>query len=231
MSGKGEFDETFVFLEAGSDAVVDRVAVDHAGGRTLLVWAPSASAAAQVAAELAEGGVRLIELYRGFDLTSATRVIEAVGGRAPVGVAGYGFGASPERGQTISRSATIYANPEADPAVDRVVKEHRGGGRTTVVAAPDASSAAKVAVELVEDGAELVEICGGTPLTTAEHVRAALKGRVPVSLVSWPFESIDGVAAYKAAFEASVAYRPVSQARGRGGVASARRRVSRAAVA
>ena len=60
-----------------------------------------------------------------------------------------------------------------------------------------------MAVELVEQGAELVEICGGTSLTTAAEVAAALDNRVPVSLVSWPFEAIEGAAAYKAAFEAA----------------------------
>lgn len=197
------FSETFIFLEPDSDPDVDRAVVDNGGDRSLFVWAPDAAAAARVAAELADGGVRLIELYRGFDLASAARVIEAVGGRAPVGVAG-AFDPVQASGGPIRRSATIYEHPEADPATNRVVREHRTGGWTTVVGAPDAA-VVQVAVELVDGGAELIEICGGAPLTTAARVREAVGGRVPVTLVSWPFESIDGAAAYKAAFEASTA--------------------------
>lgn len=56
-----------------------------------------------------------------------------------------------------------------------------------------------------KQGAESIEICGGTSLTTAAAVAEAVGMTVPVSLVSWPFESLEGVAAYKAAFEESVA--------------------------
>lgn len=177
MSGNHGFDETFIFLRAEADPAADRVVIEHSGTRTLLVWVPDGPAAAKVAAELAGGGVRLIELYRGFDLTSAAQVIEAVAGRAPVGVAGFDFGGSPRPGTSVRRSATIYAHPEANPAVDRVVAEH-GDGWTTVVGASDADTE-RVAVELVDAGAELIEICGGTPLTTARHVRERIGGRVP----------------------------------------------------
>ncbi|SFB21177.1 hypothetical protein SAMN05216266_106151 [Amycolatopsis marina] len=197
----GGFAEAFIFLQAGSDPVKDRVVHEHSGDRTLLVWVPDGQAAARVSAELAEAGVRLIELYRGFGLDAAAQVMTAVAGRAPVGVAGFAFGSPPvpEPGHSV----TIYAAPDADPAVDRVVRTHADGGSTTVVGAPDGAAAAAVAVELVGQGADLVEICGGTPLTAAGEVAAALDHRVPVSLVSWPFESIDGAAAYKAAFEAT----------------------------
>ncbi|MEO3924008.1 DUF6506 family protein [Micromonosporaceae bacterium B7E4] len=197
------FAETFIFLEPGTDPAVDRVVLDNAGSRTLLVWTPDGPAAARVAAESAAGGVRLIELYRGFDLASAAQVIEAVDGRAPVGVAGaFGTGTAP-RGP-VKRSVAIYEHPLANAAADRVVQEHPSGGWTAVVGAPDAD-VPQVAAELVDSGAELVEICGGTPLTTAARVREAVGDRVPVRLVSWPFESVEGAAAFKAAFEARMA--------------------------
>ena len=198
----GEITETFLFLAAGADPAADRVVREHVGGTTLLVWVPDGAAAARVAAEQADAGVRLIELYRGFDLDSAARVIAAVGGRVPVGVAGYGFGSSPAA-RPIRDSVTIYHSPGADPAADRILRSH-AGARTTVVAAPDDSAATAVAVDLVDRGVDLVEVCGGMPLTAARQIQDAIGGRVPVSLVSWPFESIDGVAAYKAAFEQSV---------------------------
>lgn len=201
MADEREYDEAFIFLAPGSDPSVDRVAVASAGTASVFVWAPDAAAAARTADELAEGGVRLIELYRGFDLASAGQVIDAVGGRSPVGVAGL-VGPGRSVGLPIRRSATIYGRPDADPAGERVMREHGGGAWTVVVGAPD-SAYADLAAELVDRGAELVEICGGTPLTTAARVSAAVGKRVPVTLVAWPFESIDGVAAYKAAFEAA----------------------------
>ncbi|MGN9912599.1 DUF6506 family protein [Phytohabitans sp. LJ34] len=189
------YDEAFLFLHPAADPSADRVALEHSGGRTLLAWAPDVPAAARVAAELADQGVRLIELYRGFDLAGAAQVIEAVGGRAPVGLAG--------TGRPGGRSwATIYTDDNADPEGVHVVQEHRDGSRTTVVGAPEATIPA-VAAALVRSGVEVVEVCGGTPLTTAAQVAAAVGDAAPVGLVTWPFESIDGAVAFKAAFESS----------------------------
>ncbi|MEV6241372.1 DUF6506 family protein [Lentzea sp. NPDC051838] len=53
---------------------------------------------------------------------------------------------------------------------------------------------------LVDEGAELIEFCGGADLTTAAAVQRQLGGRVPVS---WPFESVHGASAFRAAYEAS----------------------------
>ncbi len=184
--------EAFLFLEPAADPAADRVQ----RGRTLFAWVPDAAAAARVADELAGAGVALIELYRGFDLADAAAVIRAVDGRVPVGVA-RGDGV-PGR---IRASVTIYADPDADPAVDRVVKDHGDGLRTTVVAAPDVESTVAVAAELAATGVDVVELCGGEPLTTAAAVARHLDGAVPVTLVTWPFESIEGAAAYKASFD------------------------------
>jgi hypothetical protein len=193
------FDEAFLFLHPEADPAVDRIAHEHTGSRTLFVWAPDATAAAEVARELVDQGVRLIELYRGFDLRQAALVVEAVGGRAPVGLAGYTLGAA----RPGARSwATIYTDDNAAPDGVHVVREHRDGSRTTVVGAPDATIPA-VAAALVRSGVEVVEVCGGTPLTTAARVAAEIGDAGTVGLVGWPFESIDGAAAFKAAYEAS----------------------------
>jgi len=197
--------EAFLFLRAGAPADgSEREELEHADARTALVWVPDAASAAAVADRLAADGIKLIELYRGFDLASASPVIDAVAGRAPVGVAGYGFAA--KQSGSPRRTVTIYADPASDPAgSQRLVRDHGDEDTTTVVSAPDAESAARVAAELVDGGAELIEICGGTSLTTAARVAAEVGDRVPVSLVSWPFDSIEGAAAYKAAFEESMA--------------------------
>lgn len=187
-----EYDEAFLFL-APEAKKVERKSLEHTAGTTALVWVPDAAAAAEVADELAAGGVRLIELYRGFDLASAAQVINAVDGRAPVGVASGDVSG-------VRHTVTIYEDEEVDPVSGRVVHHHADGGTTTVIGAKDADAEA-VARAAVDAGAELIQVCGGAPLTTAARVAAAVGDRVRVGLVSWPFESITQVAAYKAAYE------------------------------
>ncbi|GAB3738334.1 DUF6506 family protein [Microlunatus parietis] len=186
-----DYDEAFLFL-APEATEVQRKVLRHSGGVTALIWVPDGAAAAEVAAELAAAGTRLFELYRGFDLAAAAGVIEAVDGRAPVGV--------PLGAPQVRHSVTIFGDEGADPAKDRLVHHHADGGTTTVVGAPNGEVVA-VAQQAVEAGAELIQVCGGEPLTTAAKVAAAVGDRVPVTLTSWPFESITGAAAFKAAYE------------------------------
>jgi hypothetical protein len=82
--------------------------------------------------------------------------------------------------------AYIYGQPGADPAADRFVIE-RGGQRTTLVPVPDESGAAEVALGLIEEGVQLIELCGGFGLREAARV----------------VEAVGGAAEYKARFEAS----------------------------
>lgn len=79
-----------------------------------------------------------------------------------------------------------------DPAVDRAVID-RGGLRTTFVAVPDGTAAAEVAAELVEAGAQTIELCGGFPADVLPAVIDATGGRVPVGKVGYGPESIDGL--------------------------------------
>jgi hypothetical protein len=81
-----------------------------------------------------------------------------------------------------------------DPTVDRAVIEN-GGLRTTIVAVPERSAAAKVAVELVEGGAQTVELCGAFGEATVARVIEATGGRVPVGSVTYGMESVPGLAA------------------------------------
>lgn len=187
------YDDAFIFL-APEATRVERKTLTHSAGRTALIWVPDRAAAAEVAAGVVADGARLIELYRGFDLATAAPVIDAVAGRAPVGVA---FGAPPAR-----HTVTIFENDEADPATVRVVHRHDDGGTTTVIGAADADIVS-VAEQAVDAGAELIQVCGGAPLTTAARVVAAIGDRAAVTLTSWPFESIEGAVAYKRAYEAN----------------------------
>ncbi len=185
-----QYDEAFIFLAPESTEVVRRK-LRHSGAVTALIWVPDGPAAAAVAAELAADGTQLFELYRGFDLAAAAQVIEAVDGRAPVGV--------PLGAPQVRHSVTIFGDENAGPD-DRLVHQHTDGGSTTVIGAASADVVA-LAEQAVAAGAELIQVCGGEPLTTAARVAAAVGDRVPVTLTSWPFESITGAAAYKAAYE------------------------------
>jgi Family of unknown function (DUF6506) len=94
-----------------------------------------------------------------------------------------------------SNWAFIYlGNGGEDPAVDRAVID-RGGLTTTVVAVADRSVAVRVATELVDAGAQSIEICGGLGPAVAAEVVEATGGRVPVGAVTYGVESIHGLAA------------------------------------
>jgi hypothetical protein len=81
-----------------------------------------------------------------------------------------------------------------DPKVDRAVIE-RGGLTTTIVAVPDRDTAVSVAVELVDAGAQSIELCGAFGPTTTARVIQAVGDRVPVGSVTYGMESIPTLAA------------------------------------
>jgi Family of unknown function (DUF6506) len=96
--------------------------------------------------------------------------------------------------------AFIDGQPGADPVADRFVIE-REGQRTTLVPVPDEKQATGIAVELVDEGVELIELCGGFTAVEAAKVVEAVAGRVPVGHVAFSLESVTGAAAYKAKFD------------------------------
>jgi hypothetical protein len=91
--------------------------------------------------------------------------------------------------------AYLYEHPDTDPAADRVVID-RAGQRTLLVPVPEASLAVDVARALVDEGVELIELCGGFGLAAAAAVVAAVGGRVPVGHVTFAVDSVAGAAAY-----------------------------------
>ena len=95
--------------------------------------------------------------------------------------------------------AYIYEQPEADPLADRHVID-RGGQRTILVPVPDAAQAPGMALELIAEGVQLIELCGGFTLPAAARVVEAVDGRVPVGHVTFAVDSTTGAAAYSAAF-------------------------------
>ena len=96
--------------------------------------------------------------------------------------------------------AYIYEHPGADPQTDRSVLD-RDGQRSLMVPVPDALGAPAVATQLVDEGVELIELCGGFPLVAAARVVEAVGHRVPVGHVTFAVEAIQSAAAYNAEFE------------------------------
>jgi hypothetical protein len=96
--------------------------------------------------------------------------------------------------------AYIYEHPGADPLTDRFILD-RGDQRTLLVPVAGAARAAAVAVELVAEGVQLIELCGGFPLAAAARVSEAVRGRVPVGHVTFAVDSTPGAAAYSASFD------------------------------
>ncbi|GGP68089.1 DUF6506 family protein [Saccharothrix coeruleofusca] len=188
----------FAYLVPGADPTSQRVVREDALTRITLVPVPSAEAAAAVAAELlASEGLDLIELYGGLGPKAAAKVLAVTGdGAVPVGLVGVEYPA-PE-----GNIAAVFAASGADSATDRWVFEHEAG-RVTVVVVPSTADVAPVARELVAEGVERIEVCGGMGPVPATEVMAATGDRVPVSAVLYGFESLPAVAAYRARFEAA----------------------------
>ncbi len=100
--------------------------------------------------------------------------------------------------------AYIYEHPGADPVADRHELD-RDGQRTLLVPVPDATVAPEVARQLVDDGVQLVELCGGFTAVAGARVVEAVGGRVPVGQVMFAVDSVPGAAAYGAAFTEATA--------------------------
>jgi hypothetical protein len=81
--------EAFIILEIGSDPVRDRFEKAFDPQHTTFIPVPDEATAVRVAAELADAGYGLIELYGGFTTMGAARIIEAVDGRIPIGVGSF----------------------------------------------------------------------------------------------------------------------------------------------
>ncbi len=88
----------------------------------------------------------------------------------------------------------IFDGPGLDPKKDRMVID-RGGIRTVLVGVPSVSEAANTAVELVEESAQFLELCGGFGPAGAARVIEAVGDRVAVGFVSFGAESLSKIAA------------------------------------
>lgn len=80
--------------------------------------------------------------------------------------------------------AFIFEAPETDPKTDRMVIE-RGGMRSMVVAVPEQAAVVQVAVDLVAEGAQFIELCGGFEPLWAGRVIEATNGKIPIGTVGY----------------------------------------------
>jgi hypothetical protein len=87
---------------------------------------------------------------------------------------------------------------EEDPTVDRAVIQ-RGGLKTTIVAVPTREAAVDVAVQLVDAGAQSIELCGGFGSAITTRVIEAVGDRVPVGAVAYTMDSVHPLASLFAA--------------------------------
>jgi hypothetical protein len=83
----------------------------------------------------------------------------------------------------------IFLSPQSDPAIHRSVLES-AGFKTTIVAVPHPSRAVAVAVAMLADGVQLLELCGAFGPHWTSLVLEATGRRVPVGSVSYGAESV-----------------------------------------
>ncbi|GAB3474150.1 DUF6506 family protein [Nocardiopsis coralliicola] len=97
--------------------------------------------------------------------------------------------------------ASIFEHPGTDPVADRTVLEG-GGQRTLLVPVADQDDAPAVAERLAaEDGAALIELCGGFRTATVAAVIAAVGDRAAVGHVTYAVDAVRGAASYAAQFD------------------------------
>jgi hypothetical protein len=107
-----------------------------------------------------------------------------------------------EEGRPVITWAYIFEHDGTDPVADRTIIE-RAGQRTLLVPVPSPSDAPEVARRLVEEeGASLIELCGGFALADASRVADAVGDRVPVGHVTFAVDAVPAAARFNAAFDA-----------------------------
>jgi predicted polyphosphate/ATP-dependent NAD kinase len=90
--------------------------------------------------------------------------------------------------EVVMKWAFIYTldEPAATPRIDAI-------GSLTCVGVSSVSDAPGLARQLVEDGAELIELCGGFGGAGLSAVVSAVQGRVPVGAVFFGVEASAGL--------------------------------------
>ncbi|WP_428232678.1 DUF6506 family protein [Flavobacterium sp.] len=101
--------------------------------------------------------------------------------------------------QSRLNKAIIYEGYGAEPNKTKFVRES-ASGRLTIVAIGDSSESLAAAIALVEDGAELIELCGYLSPIWRAKISEAIGNRAKVSSITFGYESLVLAAAYSASF-------------------------------
>ena len=86
----------------------------------------------------------------------------------------------------------IYTAPGADPKHSRTVAD-TGTCKTVLIGVEKADDGVAVARSLVEEGVQLIELCGGFGPVHAGRIIEAIDGVVPVGVIGYGPEAIDQV--------------------------------------
>src|SRR5262245_40602402 len=104
-------------------------------------------------------------------------------------------------GPTMTSFAVIYESPRARPEGESVEID-TGQSKVVVVTVPDTSHVIAWALKLVAEGVRRIELCGAMSPIWRDKVSQALNDAVPVSSVTFGFESLRLAAAFSFDFEA-----------------------------
>lgn len=96
--------------------------------------------------------------------------------------------------------AIIYEGYGAVPGKTKFVRES-SSGRLTIIAIGNPSESLSVAIELVNDGVELIELCGYIPLIWKVKIIKAVGKRAKVSSVTFGIESLQLAAEFSRFYE------------------------------
>ena len=94
----------------------------------------------------------------------------------------------------------ILIEDGANSARDRIVRDN-GRVRKTIVFVSEPTEGPSVAIELVDQGVELIELDGGFGSLWAARIFEAIGGRAAVGCVSFGIESMEAVASFKQRYE------------------------------
>lgn len=84
----------------------------------------------------------------------------------------------------LTKFAMIIIGAGYDPAVHRAVLQSPAFS-TTVVCVSHVSEAVKVAIELHQQGMQLIELCGGFTPDQAAQIACAVQGNIPIGVVRY----------------------------------------------
>lgn len=101
----------------------------------------------------------------------------------------------------VTKRAVIYHRNGADPQKDKIIYDYNGK-QTILVGITDEEQAIPLAKQLVADGVQLIELCGGLGVIWQAKVQAAIDRNVPVAAVLFGVESLVSAADYNARYTA-----------------------------